>query len=520
MSTDTMEKQLEEVLGDSTDTTPSFSDPVSPPRRDPTLDTTDGKSQENDSPQQKEFLVKFEQDDPENPHNFSTGKKSFLLFQMSLLAWVGSLGTSIITLAEPVIAAYTHTSNEVAVLMMALFLLGFAFGPLLWAPVSEVYGRKWSMLPPVFVLGLFSVGTATSKDAASILVTRFLAGIFGSAPISNVSAALGDFYGPKTRGIAMTVLAMCVVGGPTIAPVIGAAITVNPQMGWRWTEYIEAILAFAAVALCTLCLPETYGPVLLRRKAERLRKTTGDARWWHPHEQEKVNVNNIVTKYLSRPMRMFFTEPMVACIAVYASYVYGLLFLTLEVFPIVFREQRKYGVVVATLPYLGIFVGVLCAIFINLINQPLYIKAMKKNKNRSVPEARLPPMIIGVVLFAVGLFWFGWTANPKYHWAIPTVAAGFIGAGFNVVFQQCLNFLVDTYGPYAASALAANTFLRSLLACALPLAARPMFISMGVGPAASLLGGLSCLALPMPFVFMKYGLALRKRSKFAPLQDD
>lgn len=91
---------------------------------------------------------------------------------------------------------------------------------------------------------------------------------------------------------------------------------------------------------------------------------------------------------------------------------------------------------------------------------------------------------------------------------------GFIAAGFNIVFQQCLNFLVDTYGPYASSAVSANTILRSVLACVLPVAARPMFENLGLGPAASLLGGISCLALPVPLLFMKYGARLRRKSRF------
>jgi hypothetical protein len=118
------------------------------------------------------------------------------------------------------------------------------------------------------------------------------------------------------------------------------------------------------------------------------------------------------------------------------------------------------------------------------------------------------------------LFWFGWTAAPRFHWIIPTIAAGFIGAGFNVIFQQCINFLVDTYTLYAASAVSANTFLRSILAAGLPLAAMPMFHNLGVGPAMSILGGVATIAIPVPFLFMKYGLALRKRSRFAPVNDD
>ena len=300
---------------------------------------------------------------------------------------------------------------------------------------------------------------------------------------------------------------------------IGAALTVNPNLGWRWTEYIEAIFVFVIFATTTICFPEVYGPVLLKRRAAKLRKTTGNNSYWHPHENVKLDIRSIITKQLARPLRMLFTEPMVTCIALYASFVYGLLYLTLEVFPLVFYQQRHYSLVVSTLPFLGIFVGVLSAVVINLANQPRYIRIVDQNGGKPVPEARLPPMIIGGILFAIGLFWFGWTADPRFSWALPTVAAGFIGAGFNVIFQQCINFLVDTYGLYAASAVSANTFLRSLLAAAFPLVAKPMFHNLGVGPAMSLLGGIACLALPAPLIFMKYGARLRGMSKFAPVVD-
>lgn len=121
---------------------------------------------------------------------------------------------------------------------------------------------------------------------------------------------------------------------------------------------------------------------------------------------------------------MLLTEPIVTCIALYASFVYGLLFLTLEVFPIVFHEQRRYGLVVSTLPFLGLLVGVTCALFVNVANQPLYARAVKKNGGRAVPAARLPPMVVGGVLFTAGVFWFGWTAAPGFPWPVPVVAAG------------------------------------------------------------------------------------------------
>lgn len=234
----------------------------------------------------------------------------------------------------------------------------------------------------------------------------------------------------------------------------------------------------------------------------------------------KLDFKSIATKQLTRPLIMLTTEPMVICIALYASFCYSLLYLTLEVFPIVFEEERGWSPVLGSLPFLGLFIGVLCAVGINLGNQPRYIRASRAANGKPVPEARCPPIAIGGFLFAIGLFWFGWTSDPKYEWAICTVSTIFIGAGFNSIFQQCINFLVDTYGIYAASAVSANTFLRSILAAGFPLVAKPMFHNLGVGPAMSILGGVATLAIPVPFLFMKYGRTLRRRSKFAPMPED
>jgi MFS family permease len=271
------------------------------------------------------------------------------------------------------------------------------------------------MLPAMFFLGIFSIGTAVSKDAQSVFITRFFAGIFGSAPVANVGAALGDIWSPKARGTAVVFYAIAVVGGPTLGPVIGSALLVNPHLGWRWTEYIEAIWVFAIFAMCLFAFPEMCAPVLLKWKAQRLRKETGNQALYHPHERMKLSPKEIVTKHFSRPILMLLTEPMVTCIAVYASFVYGLLFLTLEVFPIVFEEHRHWKPVVGSLPFLGLFIGVLSAVGINLANQPRYRRISDAAQGRPVPEARLAPMAVGSVLFAIGLFWFGWTAGNNIH---------------------------------------------------------------------------------------------------------
>ena len=473
-----------------------------------------------DDNEKGEILVGWDgEDDLENPQNWPTSSKIWVTMQLSMLAFAASLASSIIAPANRTIAEYTGVSEDLVVLNVSLYVVGFAVGPLIWGPSSEIWGRRWSMLPAMACLACFSIGTAVSRNAQSVFLTRFFGGLFGSAAVSNVNAGLGDIWSREQRGLAVCAYGLCVVGGPTLGPTIGAAILVNPRMGWRWTEYFTAIFNFAVVALTYFCMPEMYPPVLLGRKARRLRHNTGNGLYYHPHERIKVDVKSIITKQLSRPLKMLFTEPMVTCIAFYASFVYAILYLTLQVFPIVFEEERGWSPVVGSLPFLGMLIGIVFATGINLGNQPRYVRKCRASNGKPVPEARLPPLAIGACLMPAGLFWFAWTAAPKYPWASPVVASAFIGGGFNIIFQQCINYLVDVYGLYAASATAANTFLRSLMAAGLPLAARPMYHAMGVGPATSILGAIAVALLPVPLIFMKYGLILRKKSKFAPVDD-
>lgn len=401
-------------------------------------------------------------------------------------------------------------------LLTNLCRVGFIFGPIIWAPISEIWGRRVSILPAVFIQVLFAIGTSRSTNAASVFITRFFTGFFGSAPISNVTAALGDIWSRERRGVAVSMYAVAVNGGPSLGPLIGAAVITNDNLNWRWTSYILAIWVFVIFAMAFFFLPEVYPLLLLKQKAQQLRKDTGDQRYYHPHEHMKLDIRSIVTKQLSRPLFMLFTEPVVTCIAIYASFVYGVLYLTLEVFPIVFQEIRGWHPVVAALPFLALLLGVISSVWFNIWNQYRYNEIARNANGRAVPEARLLPMAFGAVFFVVAAFWFAWTAKPPHHWILPCLAALLLGIGFNCIFQQCLNYVIDMYGIYAASATAAITFLRSIMAAGLPLAARPMISALDVGPAVSIIGAVSAFLLPIPFLFMKYGPWLRKLSKLTP----
>jgi MFS family permease len=109
---------------------------------------------------------------------------------------------------------------------------------MLFAPLSEVYGRKISILPAFFVSACFAFATATAMDPQTIFISRFFCGFFGSAPIAVTAGSLSDIWPPKHRGKAMTAYALAVIVGPLVAPIVGSAF-VTSSLGWRWTEYVR-----------------------------------------------------------------------------------------------------------------------------------------------------------------------------------------------------------------------------------------------------------------------------------------
>lgn len=120
------------------------------------------------------FRTTFADNDPKNPRNFSPAYKAWITMQLGLVALVANLASSIIAPAEPALSREFDISSETSVLVVSLYVLGFAFGPICWGPISEVYGRKMSMIPAVAALGLFSIGSAVSRNPQSLFITRFL----------------------------------------------------------------------------------------------------------------------------------------------------------------------------------------------------------------------------------------------------------------------------------------------------------------------------------------------------------
>lgn len=297
-------------------------------------------------------------------------------------------------------------------------------------------------------------------------------------------------------------------------PIISTALVVQPELGWRWTEHLAGILQAAILLLAVIFIDETYPPKLLVYKARRLRIESGNWALHAKFEEWDVSVAELARKFLVRPIQLLCT-PICFLVALYASFCYGILYMQLGSIPIIFGEVRGWSQLVSSLPFLCVFIGAVLGCGANVYNQVLYNKAYRAAGNRAVPERRLPPMMLGSVLFAGGQFMTGWTASPSVHWIVPCLGLVMLGTGFFTIFQAALNYLVDTFTEYAASAVAANTFLRSCFACAFPLVVGPMYHNLGVGPGSSIPAGFSVILIPVPFVFFVYGKRIRAGSKWS-----
>ncbi|KAK5989032.1 Major facilitator superfamily multidrug transporter FLU1 [Cladobotryum mycophilum] len=468
-------------------------------------------------PEQEEYVVEFDgPDDPLHAQNWPLKKKLITAAVLGYTTFVAAFTSSIFSSATGVIAHKYHVSTEVGLLGTTFYVLGFAFGPTLWAPLSELKGRRLPLVVSMFGFSAFTIATATAKDIQTILICRFFSGFFGACPLAVVGAVFSDMFNNETRGAAVTLFSMAVFTGPLCAPFIGGFI-VNSYLGWRWTEYIPAILGWVAFTLDVFLLEETYPPVILISKAAELRRRTKN---WGIHakqEEIEVDLTELITKNFSRPLRLLFTEPIILLLSIYMSFIYGLLYLFLTAYPLVFVGVHGFNLGQSGLTFFGMICGQLIAAITILLQQGWYNRKLRANNGIPIPEWRLPNVMAGGISFAIGIFWFGWTGfSEDVHWAAPACSGIFTGFGLLSIFLQALNYIIDAYLMFAASAIAGNTFLRSLCGAGFPLFARQMFTGMHIQWASTLLGCVAVALAPIPFIFYFYGARIRARSSVAP----
>ncbi|PLN83849.1 MFS multidrug transporter [Aspergillus taichungensis] len=459
-------------------------------------------------------LVEFSDGSLRNPNNWSTGKKAYMVLAALLLVMNSGISASLPSNCVPAIMEDFHIHGKSQnVLPTAIFLIGYVVGPLVLSPLSETIGRRpvlsWTLT--VFVLGTLACALAPSWP--SLLVFRLVCGLAGAAPQTVVGGLYADLFADqRIRGRVMAFYMAASSFGPIIGPIIsGFAV----QYGWRWTFRIDVILA-GCCWLYHLFMSETFAPAILKKQAARLNKVSGLTCHVSRKELQAINAKSSFVQTFTRPVTMLVTEPIVLCSSIYIALAYSLIFFYFQAYPIIFQQTYNFNEQSTSLAYIPMGVGAVCSGLFTFYYDTIYEKAKARGKpwTASPEMQRLPLSCIAGPCLTISLFWLAWTAKRSVHWTAPVLSGLLFGLGYQTIFISLLTYVTDAYRIYSASALAASVILRSIVGALFPLAAGPLYESLGVEWATSVVGFISVACVPIPMVFLYAGPWIRKRSRF------
>ncbi|KAF7327899.1 Benomyl methotrexate resistance protein [Mycena kentingensis (nom. inval.)] len=502
--------------------------PASPPdtelKREATLveDAEDGRVSEGTKIPDP-YLVEWDgPSDPENPRNWTFKKRAFTAFCISLLTFSIYIGSAIYTPSIPGLMVEYNISLTHATLGLTLYVLGYGIGPMFLSPLQElpILGRN-----PVYMLGLllfvgFQVPTIYAKNIETILAMRFLTGFFGSPALATGGASMGDIFPGSQLAYVLGIWALGAVAGPITGPVVGSFAA--QAKSWRWPMMELAWVSAFAVVFLSLCLPETYEPTILLRRAQRLRKLTGNPELQTAAERADANktAGSVAYEALVRPI-ILLKEPALTFASIYLGFVYGLFYLWFEAFPLVFGEIYHFNLGVSSLPFLGFIVSGAITYTAYCLYQkhhiaPRFDRIEAANGAGSVPpEIRLEIGLMASIFIPTSILIFGFASKASVHWIVPMIGAALYLPGIFLIFQSILMYCATAYETHAASVLAGNDLFRSTIAAVFPLFGHAFFTNLGLGPGSGLLAGIAFLMMPIYWLLIKYGHLLRRRSKYA-----
>ncbi|KAK9319970.1 major facilitator superfamily domain-containing protein [Lipomyces orientalis] len=450
-------------------------------------------------------------DDPEMALNWPLRKKWITVILLSTLTLLTPFASSMFAPSMNQVMNEFHSTNEnIASFVVSVYLLGYAFGPLVIAPFSELYGRLPAYHVSVLLFIIFNIACAKSSNLSMLIAFRFLAGVGGSGPLTVGPGSIADCFSQRERGKVMAIWTLPILIGPSIGPIAGGYL--SDALGWRWDFWFLCIVTGVVYILSLVIQRETYPLAILKRRVQKLRKSMPNQEFESALKSTKSPANLFFTSIL-RPTKMLLFSPIVLGLSIYTAIAYGILYLLFTTMTVVFEQQYGISSNNVGLTYLGIGAGQ----FIGLISfgaaSDWIVTRMSKDGEMK-PEYRLVPVLVGGSLLPIGLLWYGWTAQYKVFWFAPIIGMAFIGMGMITIFVPVSTYLVDAFTIYAASATAANTVFRSLGGAFLPLCGMKLENALGVGWSSSLLAFVALALVPVVCFFIKYGGRIRTHPRF------
>ncbi|KAF8890418.1 MFS general substrate transporter [Infundibulicybe gibba] len=458
--------------------------------------------------------------DPDNPRNWTNKRRWIVTLVVSLFTFISPVASSISSPALPAIskALDIPPGSILENMSLSIFVLAYALGPLIWGPLSELFGRLVILQVSNIWFLVFNTLCSVAKTPTQMLVFRFLAGFGGAAPQSLGGGVVGDLWSPEERAMAMSLYSLAPLVGPSTGPLVGGWIAERTQ--WQWVFWSVSIADGLLQIAGFIFLRETYAPELLKRKARAMRKATGNEKLRSAFERPDRHWTTVMGRGMVKPLVFLATEPIVQVFALYMAVLYGVLYLSLTTFVKVFTDQYGETTGIAGVHYLAIALGSTVGgqVGARVLNV-IYRKLKAKNGGVGTPEMRLPLLMVSATTLPVGLLIYGWTANAHVFWFVPDLGVFIYSVGIGGNWTCIQTYLVDNYALHAASAIAGVASFRAFAGFGFPLFADKMYSRLGDGWGNSVLA-LICLVIgcPAPFIFYRYGPRLRAWSKAAAVE--
>ncbi|KAI5195377.1 MFS general substrate transporter [Aureobasidium subglaciale] len=456
-----------------------------------------------------EILVDwYTTDDPANPQNWAPKKNIYTFAVYS--------GSAIYTPSEGGVMIAFGVSAPVSSLGLALYVLGYGCGPLLFSPLSEVprFGRNSTYVATYAIFVILCIPTALVNNIGGLLFLRFLQGFFGSPCLATGPATMQDIFSLIKFPYILAVWTSFSYCGPAVGPVLsGFAVDV---INWRWSIWEMLLISGPIFMLMFLLMPETSADNILYRRAERLRSLTGNQRLRTGSEikQGQIPFYSVLTDALIKPIQISILDPAVLFVNVYTSFVYATYYSFFEAFPIVYSDIYHFNLGLVSTAFLCILVACILGVSTYMAYLWFYLEPRIRKYGLSIQESWLRPALIAVFMPTVGLFLFAWTSRADIHWIVSIIGITIYGFGVFIILQCIFVYIPMSYPQYAASLFAGNDFCRSALACGAIMFARPLYLNLGIGRGVTVLAGCSTLGIGGMFFLYFYGARLRVKSKF------
>ncbi|KAJ7803202.1 major facilitator superfamily domain-containing protein [Mycena olivaceomarginata] len=466
------------------------------------------------------YLVDWEENDPDDPQNWSFRKRAFVAFEISLLTFSVYIGSAIYTSSIPGIMQEFNASLVMATLGLTLYVLAYGIGPMFLTPLQELpfLGRNPVYIATLFLFVIFQIPLITAKNIHTVLAMRFMTGLFGSPALATGGASMGDIFPSHQHPYVLGIWALGAVAGPITGPVIGGFAA--QAESWRWPILELLWISAFTVIFLALFLPETNGPTILLRRAERLRALTGNPELKTATERadESAGVGKVVYDALVLPF-VLSVEPVLLFANIYLGFIYAVFYLWFEAFPLVFGEIYHFNEGLSGLPFLGFLVSGTITYTVYCLYQmyhiaPRYARAAAAGKEVP-PEIKLEIGLMASIFIPASVLIFGFASKATIHWIVPVIGAALYLPGIFLIFQSILMYVTTAYPDHGAPVLAANDLFRSSIASVFPLFGRAFFSNLGLGPGSAVLAGISFFLIAVYYLLLRYAHILRKRSKYA-----